>query len=156
MDLKKIKQLINLVEEAKISHFSIEEKGIKIEIDKESSFAPQISTQPTHPVQQSITLPSTESQSNAQPKVEDKSSVEEGVVEIKAQMVGTFYQSSGPDSDPFVSVGDTLTKGKVICIIEAMKLFNEIESEITGTVTEICVENESPVEFGQVLFKVKP
>ena len=77
------------------------------------------------------------------------------LTEIKAQMVGTFYQSANPESPAFVKVGDKIEKGKVICIIEAMKLFNEIEAEEDGVIEEICVPNESAVEYGQTLFLIK-
>ena len=162
MDLKKIKQLINLVEEAEISHFSIEEnvtdgKGMKIEIKKEAQGVavetmPQQITLPSNPVTPVAAAPAPVNNDSQ----EAKPASDSNLIEIKAEMVGTFYRSSGPDAAAFVSVGDTITKGKVICIIEAMKLFNEIESDMDGTITEICVENETPVEFGQVLFKVKP
>jgi acetyl-CoA carboxylase biotin carboxyl carrier protein len=71
-------------------------------------------------------------------------------------MIGTFYRSSGPDTPPFVSIGDKITKGQTVCIIEAMKLFNEIESEFSGTVVKVMVENATPVEYDQVLFVVEP
>jgi acetyl-CoA carboxylase biotin carboxyl carrier protein len=77
-------------------------------------------------------------------------------VEIKSPMIGTFYRSSTPDSPPFISVGDKISKGQTVCIIEAMKLFNEIESEISGTVVKAMVENATPVEYDQVLFVVEP
>lgn len=77
-------------------------------------------------------------------------------VEIKSPMIGTFYRSGNPDSPPFVSVGDKVSKGQTVCIIEAMKLFNEIESEFSGTIVKVMVENSSPVEYEQVLFVVEP
>ena len=77
-------------------------------------------------------------------------------VEIKSPMIGTFYRSSNPDTPPFVSVGDKVTKGQTVCIIEAMKLFNEIESEVSGTIVKALLENASPVEYDQVLFVVEP
>jgi acetyl-CoA carboxylase biotin carboxyl carrier protein len=78
------------------------------------------------------------------------------VVEIKSPMIGTFYRSPNPDSPPFVSVGDKISKGQIVCIIEAMKLFNEIEAEISGTVVKVPLENATPVEYDQVLFEVEP
>ncbi len=77
-------------------------------------------------------------------------------VEIKSPMIGTFYRSASPDSPAFVSVGDKITKGQTVCIIEAMKLFNEIESEVSGTIVKIPLENATPVEYDQVLFVVEP
>jgi len=78
------------------------------------------------------------------------------LIEIKSPMIGTFYRSANPDTPPLVSVGDKISKGQTVCIIEAMKLFNEIESEISGTVVKVMVENASPVEYEQVLFMVEP
>jgi acetyl-CoA carboxylase biotin carboxyl carrier protein len=77
-------------------------------------------------------------------------------LDIKSPMIGTFYRSSSPDTPPFVSVGDKVTKGQTVCIIEAMKLFNEIESEISGTIVKVMLENATPVEYDQVLFVVEP
>jgi acetyl-CoA carboxylase biotin carboxyl carrier protein len=77
-------------------------------------------------------------------------------VDIKSPMIGTFYRSGNPDSPPFVSVGDKVTKGQTVCIIEAMKLFNEIESEVSGTIVKVLVENSTPVEYDQALFVVEP
>ncbi len=84
------------------------------------------------------------------------SSGKEGLVEITSPFVGTFYRSSSPDTDPYVKQGDKVSKGQALCIVEAMKIMNEIESEAAGEIVEICVENETYVEFGQVLFRVKP
>lgn len=151
MDLKEIKRLITIVEEAQISHFSIEEDGIKIEVKKEltggtSVTLPQqvFTQQPQH--QQSPVAPITVEA----PKVE----VPQGTA-VKSQMVGTFYITPSPESPAFVKVGDTVEKGQVLCIIEAMKLFNEIESDISGVVEKICVSNSNPVEFGQPLFIIR-
>ena len=79
-----------------------------------------------------------------------------GYIEIKSPMIGTFYRSSNPDSDPFVSVGDKVSVGQAVCIVEAMKLFNEIESEVAGTVVKVLVDNSSPVEYDQPLFLIDP
>jgi acetyl-CoA carboxylase biotin carboxyl carrier protein len=92
------------------------------------------------------------------PKSEKSSTAESSAktVEIKSPMIGTFYRSSSPDTPPFVSVGDKVSKGQTVCIIEAMKLFNEIESEVSGTIVKVMIENSSPVEYDQVLFVVEP
>ena len=151
MEYKELKKLVELVENAAITHLSIDENGTKIEIKKE--------IQET----QSVVLPQTVSapvvQAAAQAPLEQASKEEaqknKNLTEIKAQMVGTFYQSANPESPAFVKVGDKIEKGKVICIIEAMKLFNEIEAEEDGVIEEICVPNESAVEYGQTLFLIK-
>ncbi len=80
---------------------------------------------------------------------------EEGIVEITSPFVGTFYAQPNPDTPPYVNVGDKVSKGKVLCIVEAMKIMNEIESEVAGEIVEVCVENENYVEYGQVLFKIR-
>ena len=128
MDLKEIKRLVQLVESAQISHLSIEENGKKIEIKKEVTVAQA-------PVHTTVALPQQFAQAPqalpaptetpATPKANDPN-----LVTIKAQMVGTFYASPSPDADPYVRVGDRIQAGQVVCIIEAMKLFNEIESGI--------------------------
>ncbi len=89
-------------------------------------------------------------------KAEKPVAVGKNTIEIKSPMIGTFYRSSNPDSPPFISVGDKVSKGQVVCIIEAMKLFNEIESEVSGTVVKAMIENSSPVEYDQILFVVEP
>ncbi|MBY0433203.1 MAG: acetyl-CoA carboxylase biotin carboxyl carrier protein, partial [Cyclobacteriaceae bacterium] len=92
----------------------------------------------------------------AAPKAEKPTPTAGKTVDIKSPMIGTFYRSSSPDSPPLISVGDKVSKGQTVCIIEAMKLFNEIESEVSGTVVKVMVENSSPVEYDQVLFVVEP
>ena len=152
MEYKELKKLVELVENAAITHLSIDENGTKIEIKKEiqetnSVVLPQAAV--ATPIAQPPVAAAVEQQEPAA-KPKDKN-----VIEIKAQMVGTFYHSANPDSPPFVKVGDTIKKGSVICIIEAMKLFNEIEAEEDGIIEEICVPNESAVEYGQPLFLIK-
>jgi acetyl-CoA carboxylase biotin carboxyl carrier protein len=155
MDLKEIKRLIEIVEEAKISHFNIEVENMKIEIKKEfgsqSNVAPMII--PHAPMQMAAPAPlalgGDVERSVELPKKDDK------LIPIKSQMVGTFYTSPGPDSPLYVTVGDRIEIGKVVCIIEAMKLFNEIESEVAGVVEKICVPNATPVEYGQDLFLIR-
>lgn len=105
------------------------------------------------PVQQAV--PQVQQQASAL-KAEAPASSGKKTVDIKSPMIGTFYRSSGPEAAPFVSVGDKITKGQTVCIIEAMKLFNEIESEVSGTIVKVMAENSSPVEYDQVLFVVEP
>ena len=151
MDFNEIKKLIELVENASISHLSLDENGTKIEIKKEFAQTTSV-VLPQHapiasPAQAPIAVPKT----SVENKIEEE---DDNTVNITAQMVGTYYNSPSPDAPPFVKVGDKIEKGKVICIIEAMKLFNEIESDISGIVKELCVNNELAVEFGQILFKL--
>ena len=153
MNIKEIKKLVNLVEEANVSHLSLEHEGTKIEIKKELQTLPQqFSTQIP------MAAPIVEQKpQTAQPTapIETDKKTSSSAKDITAQMVGTFYASADPESPPFIKVGDSVKKGQTLCIIEAMKLFNEIESEVDGEITEICVKNGDAVEFGQVLFRLK-
>ena len=147
MDFKKIKKLVSLVETSDISSLSVEEDNLKVEIKRELSIPqfPATSIQPAPPIVSAtpITEPT---------KTEDPN---KGLIEIKSPMVGTFYSASNPESSPFVVAGNTVKQGDIVCIVEAMKLFNEIESDVSGTIEKVCVENGASVEFGQALFLVR-
>ena len=153
MDLKHIKRIVQLVEDSQVSHVSIENNGTKIEVKKELTTGIQ-----TQQVVQAVPQPVQAPQTDASPQ-EVKAEApkeDENLEHIQAQMVGTFYASPNPDAKPYVKVGDTIKKGQVICIIEAMKLFNEIESEIEGKVIKVLVDDANPVEFEQDLFLIDP
>ena len=145
MNIKEIKEMIGLMNEHKLSEFELEKNGLKIKLKKQASG--EIAT-----ITESI-LPVQHLKKELSPKVEEKFTK---TVEVKAPMVGTFYASPSPDAPPYVDIGTKVGLGSVICIIEAMKLMNEIKSEVKGKVVEILVENGSPIEFGQVLFLVEP
>jgi acetyl-CoA carboxylase biotin carboxyl carrier protein len=150
MDLKKIKELIKLVEESEITGLTVEEGSAKIEIKK----------YPDGPVAIAPTLSSpiavTAAAAPAAPaEPEPKGALPAGMNVIKSPMTGTFYSASSPDAPPFIKVGDSVAAGQPVCIVEAMKTFNEIESEISGKIEKILVANGSPVELGQPLFLVK-
>ena len=151
MDYKELKRLVELVENAGISHLSIDENGSKIEIKKELQGQTSV-VLPQAPV--AAPVAAAPAPAAAEP-AEKSASNDPNVIEIKAQMVGTFYQSSSPDAPPFVKVGSKVNVGSPLCVIEAMKLFNEIESEHAGTIEEVCVSNEQAVEFGQTLFLLR-
>lgn len=145
MDFDTVKKVIKIVEESDISALSVEKGDFKVEVRRETGFH-HIPVVPQHAV----------SQHQAAEKPSGKtSSEEEDLTAITSPMVGTFYRSSSPDSPPYVEEGDDIEKGKIVCIVEAMKLFNEIESDISGKIVKILVENASPVEFGQRLMLVK-
>jgi acetyl-CoA carboxylase biotin carboxyl carrier protein len=148
MDFKEIKRLINIVEEAQISHFSIETDGMKIKVKKELSGATTaqvvVPQAPVAAAPAPVVAPVVAT-------VDDTA----GLTAIKAEMVGTFYDAPSPESPTFVKVGDTVSVGKAVCIIEAMKLFNEIVSEVSGTVEKVCVAPGDAVEFGQTLFLLR-
>ena len=159
MDYKEIKKLIDDMGESKIDELEIEfPEGIKISMKKNTKKEVVIAKEeiPTPAIEASapMTVPVvTKKQENSLVNVENK--VEENLKIIKSPMVGTFYASSSPDKDPYVKVGDRVKKGQVVCIVEAMKLMNEIESEFDGEIVEICVNNEDVVEYGKPLFKIK-
>ncbi|WP_456409064.1 acetyl-CoA carboxylase biotin carboxyl carrier protein [Caldithrix abyssi] len=164
MDLKELKQLIKIVETSDISEIEIEEEGKKLRITKrfpskngETVVIPTMATHqsmPMMPAQQA--LPAVQEQPAA-PSAETQAEPERGknIVEVRSPMVGTFYRAPSPDADPYVEVGQTVAVGQTLCIIEAMKLMNEIESEVNGKIVEILVENAQPVEFNQVLFLIE-
>jgi acetyl-CoA carboxylase biotin carboxyl carrier protein len=149
MDLRKLKTLIDLVSESNITELEIAEADGKVRIVKAGAPAPATSSVPlvSHSVQPLTTM-------TAAPVVEETPPEPTGHV-VKSPMVGTFYRSASPGSDPFVEIGSTVKSGEAICIIEAMKIMNEIEADAGGTVREILCENGQAVEFGQPLFVVE-
>jgi acetyl-CoA carboxylase biotin carboxyl carrier protein len=157
MDLKDIKRVIQMVEEAQISHFCVEMDGVKIEVKKEltGQISHGISAVPAVIPQQPALLSSAAPAAAVVVPSESVLQCDPKLISIKSQMVGTFYVTSKPDSPPYVKVGDTVKPGQVICIIEAMKLFNEIECEFAGVIEKVSVENGVPVEYGQELFVLR-
>lgn len=156
MDTKEIKQIIELMQKFDLSEFDIEREGLKLHLKRKSgetlSATPHFG--PMHyPVAQPMYTPSPESTSSAAllaPKEGDTT-----IKFIKSPMVGTFYTASSPGSPPLVKVGDQLSPNSTICIIEAMKVMNEIHAEMSGTVLEILVQNGESIEYGQPLLKIK-
>jgi len=156
MDLKYIKKLIDLVENSKISGLRVEEGEHKIEIKKElRNESPPIQVVQSLEPTKMDTLPSQEPQSVPQKEPTDAKKTDENLKAIPSPMIGTFYNSPNPDSSPYLQSGQKVKEGDTVCIIEAMKLFNEIESDISGTVEKICVETGTPVEYGQDLFLIR-
>ncbi len=154
MNIKKIEELVKIVEKANIAELEVTFFfGRKVKIKKVSQNS--VSVTSTLP---SIPSPSpkvSEVPKEVKEKKEEKKE-KKNLVAIKAPMVGTFYRAPAPDAPPYVEVGDTVKKGQVLCIIEAMKLMNEIESDVDGKIVEILAENAQPVEFGQELFLIEP
>ena len=156
MDIKQIQELIKFVSRSGVNEVAIEQENFKITI--KTNQAPTI-VQATVPAQIAPAVataaaapqPVAPTESKVAP-VEDTSKY----ITIKSPMIGTFYRSAGPEKPSFVNVGDEISSGKVVCIIEAMKLFNEIESEVSGRIVKVLVENASPVEYDQPLFLVEP
>ncbi|MDC3070827.1 acetyl-CoA carboxylase biotin carboxyl carrier protein [Bacteroidota bacterium] len=180
MDLKDIQELIKFVAKSGATEVELEIDNVKISIkspakkrrgqsDEGANNVVHHITQPSHQVEQIISTSTPQpqvivnqaelSQTNTQNKTEATNSETQennNYVTIKASMIGTFYRSPSPEEPTFVNVGDTISKGQTICIIEAMKLFNEIESEISGKVVKVLVDDSQPVEFDQPLFIVDP
>ena len=154
MDIKKIQELVKLISKTNIGEISIEEKDFKITI-KQKKEAVQNFAAPQFQQSPQLQLPQTTAPKAETPK-EETAPKDDNLVVIKSPMIGTFYRQAGPGKPIFVNVGDEVTTGSVVCIIEAMKLFNEIESEVTGTIVKVLVEDASPVEFDQPLFLVEP
>ena len=155
MNFKEILELIDKVAESGIGSVEVEQAGTKVRIEGKSSPQPQAyveapSQMPT--ITYAAPAAAQEAPKAAAPKVEE---VDPNQHIITSPLVGSFYRSPNPESAPFVNVGDRVTKGKVLCIIEAMKLMNEIESDVDGVVTAIYPQNGQPIEYGEKLFAIK-
>ncbi len=157
MDLKQIHELIKIVNKSNIGEISIEDKDGKVTI-KQKEEAPFTVAAPVHQVYSTQAAPQAMVATAAQASVQETpaTSKNDNLITIKSPMIGTFYRRSSPDKPIMAEVGTEIAPGKVVCIIEAMKLFNEIESEIKGTIVKVLVEDASPVEYDQPLFLVEP
>jgi len=159
MDLKQIKNLLTLIAESGVNEVYIEEGDFKIKVKKLSDSVQHV-VQPTY--QQSIptidlSQPAPTAVPREAPAIETPApSPKSSGITIKSPIVGTYYSSPSPDAKPFLSVGDTIAKGDPLCIIEAMKIMNEIESEHSGVITKMLVKNGQPVEYDQPLFEIDP
>ena len=150
MNIKEIKEMINLMNDNGISELEIEKDGLRVRLKRGTGgdierLVERVAPKTTMPAP-AISIPTAQTAAVAGG---------EKVLEIKSPMVGTFYKAPSPDTAPFVKAGDNIAIGQVICIIEAMKLMNEIKSEVRGKIVSVLVENADPVEFGQVLFLVE-
>ena len=157
MNFKEIKELIEILDQSSLTEINIEDKGNIVNLKKEKEteiITPQVSQQPMQQIapQQSAVSNQLDAQSS-----DDTSASQENdnLKTINAPMVGTFYKSPSPEESPYVQIGDSVSNESTVCILEAMKLFNEIQAEVTGEITEILVEDGQMVEYGQPLFKVK-
>ena len=159
MDIKFVQQIVAMVEKSNVHEIELESKGVKIRVTKNSTghsmpssypmMMPQAMYAPQAPAPQAVAMPA-EAVPAALPDAGKK------YKEIKSPIVGTFYRSPSPDAEPYAEVGTQIKPGSVLCIVEAMKLMNEIESDFSGTIAKVCVENGKPVEYNQVLFLVEP
>jgi len=162
MDFKQIQELIKLINKSNIGEVTVEEKGFKITVKQKEEHIQQVVSAPYQ--QQAapsyspppVSAPVATGAPSTNGKSKPAEAAADNLITIKSPMIGTFYRSSAPDKPSFVNVGDETEPGKVVCIIEAMKLFNEIESEVKGKIVKVLVEDASPVEFDQPLFLVDP
>lgn len=158
MNLKEIKELIEILKGTDISEIEIERSGVKVRLRKggDVTFHPAMPRMEYPPA--AIVAPTVTEIPAAPPaeKATEQVAVKANEIRVTSPIVGTFYRSSSPDKPSYVEIGDLVKKGQVLCIIEAMKLMNEIECEIDGTVAEILVQNATPVEFGEPLFRIVP
>ena len=162
MDFKQIQELIKMINKSNIGEVSIEEKGFKLTIKQKEDAVQHVVSAPSpvfaqpYPAQ----MPPAQAPAAASTPAADKSKAAEAatdnLITIKSPMIGTFYRSPGPGKPAFVEVGDEISPGKPVCIIEAMKLFNEIESEVKGRIVKVLADDATPVEYDQPLFLVDP
>ena len=166
MNFKEIQELIKIIADSNLMEFKMKNKDLDIHIrtDKyQKNITQQVVSAPQVVPVTPASMPVSPSAAPADksipvasaPKAEEPKASQSNLLEIKSPIVGTFYRSPGPDKPPFTKVGDKVNQGDVVCIIEAMKLFNEIESEVSGTIVKVCVEDAAPVEYDQVLFLVE-
>lgn len=172
MELKQIQDLIRFVAKSGVDEVEIEKGNFKITIKSNAKDgkaeaqqivvpANMLGSQMMAPAPASapapaVNAPQATSAAKPAPAAKEESSDNGNLIEVKAPMIGTFYRSPGPDKDVFVKVGDTVEAGQTVCIIEAMKLFNEIESDVTGKIVKVLVDDAAPVEYDQPLFLVEP
>jgi acetyl-CoA carboxylase biotin carboxyl carrier protein len=159
MNISEIQDLIKFVSKSGVTEVEIEQKDFKITIKSESKKVEQQYVIQQAAPQQIQAAPAPAPAAPAAPAaapVAEKKEEESKYITVKSPMIGTFYRSAGPDKDPFVTVGKAISTGETICIIEAMKLFNEIEAEVSGKIVKVLVDDATPVEYDQPLFLVDP
>jgi acetyl-CoA carboxylase biotin carboxyl carrier protein len=149
MELKEIKKIVEMMTENDLAEFLLEEEAFTLQLKRGTAGITQIVSAP----QQMVAAPAPAA---APAAAAPASNGNEGLIEIKSPMVGTFYRSPSPDADSFVQIGQDVTVDTVVCIIEAMKVMNEIQAEVKGKIKKILVDNATPVQFGQALFLVEP
>jgi acetyl-CoA carboxylase biotin carboxyl carrier protein len=157
LDLKQIKQIIDLMKRSELTEFAVEEEGFKLKIRRGLNELPVVTTSrsPGSAPAAEEPAPAPKAPAPAAAGVAAAAAEEAGISYVKSPMVGTFYRSPSPESKAFADVGTKVEDNSVVCIIEAMKIMNEIQAETKGTIVEILIENGQPVEYGQRLFKVR-
>lgn len=154
MNIKELKELIDLMKNTDISELEIEKGGVKVKLKKGHLLISPASAKAEIPALQTMEKETfaAKEENAAVPSVEEG----KGLITVASPIVGTFYRAPAPDAKPYVEVGDIVKKGQVLCLVEAMKLMNEIESELDGKIVAVLVDNGHPVEYGEALFKVEP
>jgi acetyl-CoA carboxylase biotin carboxyl carrier protein len=164
IDLDFLRGLISALDESSIDSLEISRGGTRIRVSKTPPLAPAVVSAPaTHHVSASGAAPAPAPPMAAPAAAASETSAAgaasasaSNLVEVRSPMVGTFYRAPSPEAPPYVEVGTRVGKGQTLCILEAMKLMNELEAEISGVIREVCVENAEPVEYGQVLYRIEP
>lgn len=160
MDFKQIQELIKMVNKSNIGELTVEQKDFRVTIKQKEEKVTQVMAAPVHTVAahaHHAPVAQAPQQTSAQPApAATKEAATDNLITIKSPMIGTFYRKQSPDKPNLADVGDEVMPGKVVCIIEAMKLFNEIESEVKGRIVKVLAEDASPVEYDQPLFLVEP
>lgn len=153
VNIKEVKELIDLIRETDVVEVEVERAGTRIRVRRDRALREQEAPAAAHAVPSPSAAPSPLPEPAPAPSVSPP--LLDNVVVVSAPLVGRFYRSPGPDTPPYVEVGDRVKKGQVICVIEAMKLMNEIEAEQAGTIRAVLAENGRPVEFGEPLFEIE-
>jgi acetyl-CoA carboxylase biotin carboxyl carrier protein len=155
IDLEFLQSLIRALDESGLDSVELERGGTRVRLSKTPP--PVVPSAPAAAVPEEVVREApTQASSEAPPAGEDGEVSPSNLAEIVSPMVGTFYRAPAPDAPPYVEEGDRVSRGETICVIEAMKLMNELEADVSGTIVEVCVDNAEPVEYGQVLFRVEP
>lgn len=162
MSIKELRELMKLIDRHRLVEFSMKDGDFELSIRGESDAAPapappatQAYAPPAAPTPAAAVAP-TPAATPPPPASSDEGGADAKLTPIRSPMIGTFYRASSPDKGPFVKVGDVVSAGDTVCIVEAMKLFNEIESEVSGRIVKVLVEDQQPIEYDQVLFLVEP
>ncbi len=155
MEINEIKKVVKLMKENDLSEFALEEENFKLQLKRGGDTVTQVVSAPQM-VPAPVAAPAAAAPAAAAPAAEAPAAADDGLIEITSPMVGTFYNSPSPDADAFASVGMEIGEESVVCIVEAMKVMNEIKAEVKGTIKKILVDNATPVQFGQPLFLVDP
>jgi len=157
MDIQLVKKLVQLVNDNQIGELKIEEDNFKITIKHKDFIAHHAVSAPLLTSSMQSAMPAAASTPAEKPQtIQTETITSANTITVKAPMIGTFYRAAGPDKEPFVKVGDTVKKGDVLCVIEAMKLFNEIQSEVSGKVVKVMADNAQAVEYDQAIFLIEP